>query len=334
MAKKLKTALLGFGGMGHFHATQYKDQPNCSLIAICDIDRKKFEKLSADINLGNSGEADLANVHQYLSYEEMIRNEKPDFIDICLPCHLHAEYAIRAMKDGFHVLSEKPMARTLAQVDEMLGVSKKTGRKLMIAQCLRFESTFNALKDAYDSRKYGKLLRMDLRRCSGPAGNKTSWYRDVKCSGGALLDLHLHDTDFVNYVLGTPDAVQTFGVSRVSGGIDDLMSTYFFKDGPIVNSEASWCRAEWHTSSVMVFEKATLELDGRKVKISRTDKPLEVLDLSSEKNGYWSEIAYFAECVLKNKKPEQCSPESTRESIRIALAEERSALRKRKISLK
>ena len=76
MAKKLKAALLGFGGMGHFHATQYKDQPNCSLIAICDIDRKKFEKLSADINLGNSGEADLANVHQYLSYEERYKHTK------------------------------------------------------------------------------------------------------------------------------------------------------------------------------------------------------------------------------------------------------------------
>ena len=149
-----------------------------------------------------------------------------------------------------------------------------------------------------------------------------------------MLDLHLHDTDFVNYVLGTPDAVQTFGISRVSGGIDDLMTTYFFKDGPIVNAEASWCRAEWRTSSVMVFEKATMEIEGHTVKISRTDKPLEVLDFSSEKSGYWSEIAYFAECVLKNKKPEQCSPESTRESIRIALAEERSALRKRKISLR
>lgn len=333
MAKKLKAALLGFGGMGHFHATQYKDQPDCTLIAICDVDRKKFEKLSADINLGNSGEADLASVHQYLSYEEMIRNEKPDLIDICLPCHLHAEYAVRAMKEGFHVISEKPMARTLAQADRMIRVSRETGKQLMIAQCLRFEKTFNALKQAYDSRKYGRLLRMDLRRCSGPAGTKTSWYRDVKCSGGALLDLHLHDTDFVNYVLGTPDAVQTFGVTRVSGGIDDLMSTYFFADGPIVNAEASWCRAEWHTSSVMVFEKATLELEGTRVKISRTDKPLEVLDCSG-KNGYWSEIAYFVDCILKNRKPEQCLPESTRESIRIALAEERSALRGRKISLK
>lgn len=333
MAKKLKVALLGFGGMGHFHASQYKDQPNCVLTAICDIDKKKFAELSAEINLGNSGEADLANVRQYLSYEDMVKNEKPDFIDICLPGHLHAEYAIRAMKDGFHVLSEKPMARTLAQADEMLKVSEKTGKKLMIAQCLRFENTFNALKKAYDSKKYGKLLRMDLRRCSGPAGAKTSWYRDVKCSGGALLDLHLHDTDFVNYVFGTPDAVQTFGVSRVSGGIDDLMTTYFFKDGPIINSESSWCRAKWYTSTVAVFEKATLELDGAKVNISRTDKPLEVLDLSG-KNGYWSEIAYFAECIQKNKKPEQCSPESTRESIRIALAEEKSALTKRKVSLK
>ena len=126
MAKKLKAALIGFGGMGHFHATQYKKQKNCELVAICDIDKKKFEKLSADINLGNSGDADLSNVRQYLSYEDLIKNEKFDFLDICLPCHLHAEYAIRAMKDGYHVLCEKPMARDVKLADQMIEVSEKT----------------------------------------------------------------------------------------------------------------------------------------------------------------------------------------------------------------
>lgn len=331
MAKKLKVALLGFGGMGHFHAAQYKDQPHCELIAICDIDKKKFETLTADINLGNSGSADLAGVTCCLSYEEMVR-QKPDMIDICLPCHLHAEYAVRAMNDGFHVLCEKPMARTIRQADRMIEVSRKTGKKLMIAQCLRFEAVYNAIKEAYESGKYGRLLRMDLRRNSGPAGKPSSWYRDAECSGGAILDLHLHDTDFVQYMLGTPESVQTFGISRVSGGIDDSITNYFFPEGPYVSSEGSWCRAAWSYSTVAVFEKATLEVAGNTLKISRPDKPVEERKFD-DRNGYWSEINYFAECVLKNREPSKCLPESTRESIRIALLEEKSALRKRRVKL-
>ena len=331
MAKKLKAALIGFGGMGHFHATQYKKQKNCELVAICDIDKKKFEKLSADINLGNSGDADLSNVCQYLSYEDLIKNEKFDFLDICLPCHLHAEYAIRAMKYGYHVLCEKPMARDVKLADQMIEVSEKTKKFLMIAQCLRFEKTFNTVKQAYDSGKYGRLLRLSMTRCGGAPSQ--GWYRDVKCSGGAILDLHLHDTDFINYMIGVPDAVLTSGVTRVSGGFDDLMTTYYFDNGPIVNSEGSWCRSKWGCTTVAVFEKATMEIAAPKVIVHMEDKKDKEIDCTGT-NGYFNEIAYFSECILKNRRPVTASVESTRDSIRIVLAEEKSARTNRKVFLK
>ena len=331
MTRKLRAALIGFGGMGHFHATQYKEQKNCELVAICDIDPEKFKKLSAEINLGNSGVADLSKVHQYLSYEELLKNETFDYLDICLPCHLHAEYAIRAMKDGKHVLCEKPMARDVRLADRMIAVSGKTRKFLMIAQCLRFEKTYSTLKKAYDSGKYGKLLRLSMTRCGGAPSQ--GWYHDVKCSGGAILDLHLHDTDFINYMIGTPDAVLTSGVSRVSGGIDDLMTTYYFKNGPIVNSEGSWCRSKWGCTTVAVFEKATLEIAAPKVIVHVDGRKNREIDCSGT-NGYFNEIAYFCECILKNRRPSVASMESTRESIRIVLAEEKSALTGRRVSLK
>ena len=331
MTRKLRAALIGFGGMGHFHATQYKEQKNCELVAICDIDPEKFKKLSAEINLGNSGVADLSKVHQYLSYEELLKNETFDYLDICLPCHLHAEYAIRAMKDGKHVLCEKPMARDVRLADRMIAVSGKTRKFLMIAQCLRFEKTYSTLKKAYDSGKYGKLLRLSMTRCGGAPAQ--GWYRDVKCSGGAILDLHLHDTDFINYMIGTPDAVLTSGVSRVSGGIDDLMTTYYFKNGPIVNSEGSWCRSKWGCTTVAVFEKATLEIAAPKAIVHVDGRKNREIDCSGT-NGYFNEIAYFCECILKNRRPSVASMESTRESIRIVLAEEKSALTGRRVSLK
>lgn len=332
MNKKLRVAIIGFGGMGHFHAACYPGQEQAELVAVCDIDKSKFEQKADSINIGSSGDADLKHVKTFLSYKEMVKKIDFDVLDICLPCYLHAEYAVKAMKDGFHVLCEKPMARTLAQADRMIRVSKETGRRLMIAQCLRFNPAFQALKEAYETQKYGKLLRLDMRRNSSLPPN--AWYHDPAKSGGALLDLHLHDTDLVNYIFGTPEAVQTWGIVRDTGGIDDLMTNYVFSDGPVVNAEGSWCKGVWFSSHIAVFEKATVEFSKTEIKEYVPGKAVKITPVPGP-NHYAREIAYFAACVLAGKPFDLCPVESTRESIRIALAEERSARQKgKKISLR
>ena len=332
MPKKLRAALIGFGGMGHFHASCYAGQKEVELVAICDIDPKTFEQEKEKINLGESGKTSLEGIVTCRSYQELKRKVQFDLLDICLPCHLHAEYAVRAMQDGYHVLCEKPMARTLAQADRMIRVARETGRKLMIAQCLRFAPNLNKLKEIIKSEKYGKLLRLDTRRNGSLPSKK--WYHDPAKSGGALLDLHLHDTDYVNYLFGLPQAVRTYGVVRDTGGIDDLMTAYQFKNGPVVNSEASWCRGTWFSAMTAVFRHATVEAAGfNKLKIYPTGKEVEELDFAKKNNPYFNEIEYFVHCIQTGREPEQCLPQSTRNSIRIAAAEERSARGKRKVRL-
>ncbi len=334
-SKKLKAALIGFGGMGHFHSTCYPKQKNLELVAICDSNPEAFKKAEAEINIGASGKTDLSSIKHCYSYEELIKTVEFDVLDICLPCHLHAEYAIRAMKDGYHVICEKPMARHAKDAEKMIQTSHKTGKKLMIAQCLRFMPSYQFLKEAYDNGTYGKLLRLDMRRNGSLPGQ--AWYRDAKCSGGALLDLHLHDTDYINYLLGAPASVQTFGVTRNTGGIDDLMTNYEYPEGPIANSEGSWCKGVWHDSTIAVFENVTVDVRGTDtVKIYRLDvKGCEEIKFKKNvSNPYFNEIAYFAECILKNQDPVRCMPESTLLSIRIAAAEEKSAFaRGKKVTL-
>lgn len=334
-SKKLKAALIGFGGMGHFHSTCYAKQKNLELVAICDQDPESFKKTEEEINIGASGKTDLSKIKQCYSYEELIKNVDFDVLDICLPCPLHAEYAIRAMKDGYHVICEKPMARNTKDAMQMIRTSKKTGKKLMIAQCLRFMPSYQFMKEALDNGTYGKLLRLDMRRCGSLPGQ--AWYRDPAQSGGALLDLHLHDTDYINYLLGVPASVQTFGIARDTGGIDDLMTNYEYPEGPVANSEGSWCKGTWACSTIGVFEKATVEIYGTNtVKVFRLDvKGCEEHKFAEkDANPYFNEIAYFAECILKNQDPVRCMPESTLTSIRIAEAEEKSArARGKKVAL-
>lgn len=309
MQKKLKVAVIGFGGIGHHHVAQYADQPECRLVAVVDISRKALSTLSSSINIGDSGQADLAGVHKYTSYQRMLKKERPDMVDICLPTDLHEPMAIQAMRDGCHVLSEKPMARTAEAARRMIAVARETGRHLMVAQCIRFFPVYRGLAKIHRSGKYGKLLRLVAERLSGFP--ESPWYRDYSRSGGALLDLHLHDTDFLHVLLGMPREVATSGVHRAdAAGVNESITRYFFEGSDAqVWAEQSWLRSGFRAGLTAVYEKATIRLEGDSLSIFRPGrKEPKVLDFSAEKNGYWQEIAYFAHCVLKDRPVDECLP--------------------------
>lgn len=331
MAKKkmLKAAILGFGGMGHCHASQYGAQKNVQLVAVCDIDKSKFHLENVELNFGDSGSSDVNSMNCYLSYEELIKGEPDlDYIDICLPSDLHCEYACRAMEDGFNVLCEKPMALNTKDCEKMIKTSYDTGKLLMIAQCLRFDESFNEITKAYKSGKYGKLLRFSLKRMGSFPGG---WFRDVKRSGGALMDLHIHDCDFIMHLLGKPDAIRANGVVVKSGGIDDLSVDFVYNDGPIVMGESSWARPSWSCGMAAIFEEATIDVTGGKVMVYQMDKPVKEIKLPGKGNCYFHEIAYFADCVKKGVRPEIASIESTRDTITVLEQEVKSAFAKGKL---
>lgn len=337
MARKLRVAQIGFGSIGRVHAQQYGDQPDCQLVAVADICPAQFRDLKE--TLAREGEP-LPQVNTYTSYQEMIRREKPDMVDICLPTDLHEEVSVQAMQAGCHVLCEKPMARSLEEADRMMAVAKETGRKLMIAQCLRFDPVYEGFRKAHLSGKYGKLLRLSAARLSHfPHRKPENWYVEARRSGGAILDLHLHDTDFLLSLLGTPKAVSTTGiVPEPSLGVMESLTQYDFgEDGPLVAAEGSWMRDKWSCWLAGVYEKATLFLQGANLTIASYEegrKPVVKDLLTGRHNGYWEEIAYLAKCILQNREPERCLPASTREALRIALEETRSAQQQgRKISL-
>ena len=336
MNKKLKVAQIGFGAIGRVHAAQYADQPDCQLVAIVDICPSQFRGIASVL-----GKELARRVKRYATFEEMMERERPDMVDICLPTDLHEKMAIQAMRAGCHVLCEKPMARSLEEADRMMAVAKETGRKLMIAQCLRFDPVYEGFRKAHLSGKYGRLLRLSAARLSHfPHRKPENWYVEAKRSGGAILDLHLHDTDFFLSLLGTPKAVSTTGiVPEPSLGVMESLTQYDFGEGgPLVAAEGSWMRDKWSCWLAGVYEKATLFLQGANLTIASYEegrKPVVKDLLTGRHNGYWEEIAYLAKCILQNREPERCLPASTREALRIDLAETDSALHQgRKISLR
>jgi len=325
----LRVGVIGFGGMGHYHAPVYVEHPDTELVAVADIREQQLRGEAMQLNIGEGAALDMSGIDTFLSADDMLARAGLDIVDICLPTDLHAAYAVKALAAGAHVLCEKPMSRTLAQADAMIAAAKAADRRLMIAQCLRFWPCYERLQAAYETAEFGKLLMLSMRRVSGaPGWDADSWFRDGQRSGGALLDMHIHDTDFVHYLLGLPAAVCTTGASQLTGAIDNALTQYMYPAGIPVSAETSWSYGGvFAMSFCAIFEQATLEMGyvDSDLTLKRPGAEPERIELLSQA-GHEREIHYFIECVQTGRAPERCLPASTRETMRIAFAEEESAL--------
>jgi predicted dehydrogenase len=334
---KYNVGLIGFGGIGHVHAAEYLTNPQTRLTAIADIDESKLKGGALNINLGTGTAIDISNLNTYASAEEMLAAEQLDIVDVCVPTDQHADCAIKALAAGCHVLCEKPMARTLEQADAMIAAARSADRKLMIGQCLRFWPVYETLLEAVHDCRYGKLLFLSMCRISGLPNwsGGSSWFMDGKRSGGALLDLHIHDTDFTHVLLGMPEAVLTCGSTFASGAIDNAVTQYIYRDGPPVTAETSWCyNGNFMMTFRAIFEEATLELqdNGSRLVLLQHGSEPQNMKLPGG-TGFGREIAYFVQQLATGGELERCTPFSTRETLRIALAEEASALTHKPVTL-
>jgi predicted dehydrogenase len=327
----LKIGILGMGMMGWFHATRYLQLPNVRLVAIADLDPGRLE--AKDAVRGNiadeSAAADLTSVARYTDAGQLIAEAGVDIVDVCLPSFLHASYTVEALEAGHHVLCEKPMALALEDADRMIAAARAADRTLMIAQCIRFWPEFTYLRQAVREGTYGALLSLNMYRLGGrPIWSWENWFLDPARSGSPPYDLHIHDVDYVNALLGPPDAIQaTARVSQATGGYDVLHALYRYDGGPQVHIHAGWSMGQipFNAGFDAWFERGFLRYDGR------NDPPLVVYDDLERVDGrpadyepgdaYLNEIAYFCRCVAEGRPPDECPPESARGSLALVRAE-------------
>lgn len=175
------------------------------LCAVCDKDVSRITA-KLEFNLGNDNAPLPDGIHIYSDIDELIREEDFDVADICLPTFLHKDMTVKLLSAGKHVICEKPMALTSADCEEMIRASKAYGKRLMIAQVLRFDGAYRFLKDAVNSGRYGRLDNIYMDRHSV----YPSWgasFKDNSVTGGATLDTHIHDVDVARFIFGEPDRV-------------------------------------------------------------------------------------------------------------------------------
>jgi predicted dehydrogenase len=200
-------------------------------------------------------------VRCYEEFDELLEKEKPDVVSVCLPNDLHAEFSVRALEAGCHVLCEKPLATSAADARRAVDCAKERGLRLAVNLSYRFRPQSAYLKALAERGVFGEVYFAHTvwhRRRGVPRG--TGWFYDKRrAGGGPLIDLGVHRLDLAWWLMGTPRPVRASGVaydkfaglySKKLGAevtTEDLAAGLVrFENGAALSVQASWAgNVEW-----------------------------------------------------------------------------------------
>jgi len=329
----IRAGVVGMGFIGQVHAKCYQATEGATLAAVCDTDEAKLKPASeAACDIAGTGKPlDLTGIELYTDFERMLAEAKLDAVSIALPTPMHADFTIKALEAGLNVLCEKPMASNLKQCDQMIAAAEATGKILHIGHCVRFWPEYARTKEIIDSGEYGRVRAATFRRLGSlPTWSWDNWMMDGGKSGGALVDLHIHDSDFIQYVFGMPKAVYSRCTNGPSGDCDHIATYYLYDDNRVITAEGSWLMAPgfgFEMSFNIVLEKAAIVFDNTRkptFKVCPIDKDAFTPQVESEDS--WSlQIAHFVKAVSGQNVPEITTPADSLNSVKLVLAEKQSA---------
>ncbi|QAY66507.1 Gfo/Idh/MocA family protein [Paenibacillus protaetiae] len=267
----IRVAIVGTGNISSAHIHSYLAFPErCEIAALVDIPEKAREKAAAfGLN------AEILDSHKLLLGRDDI-----DLVSICTPPFLHAEIASDLLRDGKHVLVEKPMAASLEECDRMIAAAEEGGAILSVVAQNRFREPIMNLKHVLDSGKIGRVVhaQVDSYWWRGHCYYDL-WWRGLwsKEGGGPTLNHAVHHIDMLGWMMGMPDKV----VAMLSNAAHDNAEVEDISVAVMQYGQGSVAQV---TSSVIHHgEEQQIIFQGEKARISA---PWKVYASTSKENGF------------------------------------------------
>ena len=182
ITKKRNGVVIGYGGMGGWHTRYLKESDAVNLLGVYDI--KPERNALAEEN----------GIHAYHSWQEVLADANVDFVTLAVPNELHKPLAIEAMAAGKHVISEKPVTMSSADLQEMLDASNQYGRLFTVHQNRRWDIDYLMMKHMYESGDLGKVFTVESRY-HGSRGIPGDWRGEKEHGGGMIYDWGVHLID-------------------------------------------------------------------------------------------------------------------------------------------
>ncbi|HEX2325967.1 MAG TPA: Gfo/Idh/MocA family oxidoreductase [Chloroflexota bacterium] len=234
MVERMRFAVIGINGQGRQHLRGLKETPEAELVAVCDVNQDAARARGEEYG-----------VPFYTSYEDLLAREDVDAVSLALPHYLHCPVALAAFQAGKHVVTEKPMAVSVRECDQMIAAAEGAGKQLTISHQARSHPMFPYLRDLLHSEDFGRLIRMVW--LSG--GTRTQYYYDTERwrgtwaeeGGGTLINQKVHDLDRLAYLCDLPAEVSA------------LTSNLFHQVQPLVETMAS-AALRWENGALGIFQ--------------------------------------------------------------------------------
>ncbi|HEU5014194.1 MAG TPA: Gfo/Idh/MocA family oxidoreductase [Roseiflexaceae bacterium] len=280
----------------------------------------------------------------YPGYDALLADV--DVVDICTPTHTHAELALMAAKAGKHIVCEKPLARTVAEAQQVVAACAQAGVTLLVAHVLRFSPEYALAKARVDANEIGRPAALRLARGSyqpqKPAGN---WFLDEEKSGGIMLDFMIHDLDYARWIAGEVESVfaKSIGTTAPGAPVDHAMALLKHRSGAMTHVAASWAYPPptFRTSleiagdaGLIAFTSPSTEPIEALLRVeSATVSDVALPDSALSESPYTAQIKSFYE-TLAHAAPPRVTPQDGLAAVQIALAAIESARTGKAVFLK
>lgn len=213
-SKSLRTAVVGVGYLGRFHAQKYRELEGSNLVAVVDANAESAQKVATELG-----------VESVTDYRKVL--DRVDAISIAVPTPLHHAVACAALERGIHVLVEKPIATTVDEASEMVAIAARHGCVLQVGHLERFNPAIVAAVDRLQTPRFVESHRLAPFKQRGT---------DVS----VVLDLMIHDIDLIQELVGQPiESIDAVGAQVFSGEIDIVNARIRFRGGCVANTTAS-----------------------------------------------------------------------------------------------
>lgn len=312
----LRVGVVGVGTMGRTHAAAYTKLPNAQLIGFYDAAADAAQKVASQFG-----------VQAFPSYEALL--QAVDVVDICTPTPTHLELVLKAAEAGKHILCEKPLGRTLPQCEQMIEAANRAGVTLMPAQVLRFFPEFKQARDLVLAGAVGKPAAIRTRRGGPYPRAANDWYADFEQSGGPILDMVIHDFDWLRWTFGEVERV--FAKALTFKGLDHIdyaLITLRLRSGAIAHVEANWADPSgFKVDFEIAGDAGMIAFDSRfamPLVVARREAAgggggVAVPESPLAEDPYFLEIKHFVDSVAAGQPP-SITAEDGMKAVEIALA--------------
>ena len=246
--RSVRTAVIGVGYLGRFHAQKYAALPKSELVAVVDADAASRERVAAE-----TGARAVADYREVLDAVEAV--------SIATPTPLHYPIARECLERGIHVLVEKPITTTLEEARSLVEVAARTGRVLQVGHLERFNAAILALAGTLGVPRFVESHRLAPFRERGTDVN-------------VVLDLMIHDIDLIQSLVGSPIvSIDAVGTSVFSAGLDIANARIRYANGCVANTTASRVSMKMERKLRLFQDDAYISIDLQQKVLTIVRKP-------------------------------------------------------------